>query len=150
MPQSTEQLDIHPITDSAEADMAAKFIVTELWHDDELNPDNLAHAKKHLAAMDELQVGAFDAEGQMVGVAGLAGGSALGDKEWVLVADVATATGKQRTGVGTAVMNAVHDLAKSHGIQEAVIVSPTRAGLALYEKMGYQWDDRSHAYRKIL
>ncbi|MDQ5972455.1 MAG: Acetyltransferase domain [Patescibacteria group bacterium] len=150
MSNPTEQLDIHPITDPFEADMAAKFIVSELWHDPKLKPVEVEAAKKHLSRMDELQIGAFDDDGRLVGVAGLANGSTLDERQWALVVDVATISDKRRSGIGTAVMAAVHDFARSKGVEEAVIVSPTKAGGALYRKLGYQWDDHADAYRKTL
>ncbi len=150
MSHQAEQLDIHTVGGPREVDMAARLIVSELWHNPTPKPATVEYAKKRLVGMDQLQIGAFDSNGQMVGVAGLANGSTLEEQKWALVVDVATISNKRRSGIGTAVMGAVHELARSQGIEETVIVSPTKAGGALYRRLGYQWDNHADAYRKTL
>lgn len=150
MSQPVENLDIRPITDPAELDMAARLIVSEIWHDTTQRPSAIQAAKEHFARMDEYQMGAFDSDGQLVGVAGLANGSTLAEKNWALIVDVATASNKQRSGIGSTVMRALHDHARQQGIEETVIVSATKAGASLYKSLGYKWDIYADAYRKKL
>ncbi|MCC7448024.1 MAG: GNAT family N-acetyltransferase, partial [Anaerolineae bacterium] len=59
--------------------------------------------------------------------------------------EVATRPDAQRQGVGTAVMRALQEQALADGYAATVLAS-SRAGLALYRKLGYRHDGYQVAY----
>jgi GNAT superfamily N-acetyltransferase len=158
-------IDVRPISGTAEWDAAAELIAVDLWHNpaafEQLaeryrghqmitTPEDIAYAKKQIAELDELQMGAFDETGRLLAVAGVKNSHRLKPGDRAQLVDVVTAYDSRRRGVGKAVMGAVENWAKQRKLQGLWVAASTSVGGKLYESLGYTWNDDSRTYRKDL
>lgn len=115
--------------------------------------DQRAFLAARLAADDSAAFGAFDEAGRMDGFAlcHFTHNSLRLAPAWILH-DLFVAPGVRRSGMGQALLDAVHTAAREAGACEVVLSTAhdNRAAQALYEAAGYQRDEQFRVYIKNL
>lgn len=115
-----------------------------------LTTGDVSDWQEHLEGLGVLQFGAFDQEGNLISVAGLARHRVLSPGETGRIVDVVTRCDFRRYGLARMVLANLESYASDFGLTELCITDATPAGGYLYQSTGYEWDNYLPGYSKKL